>query len=182
MRLKYRGRSILFTGDTVGRRLDDHDHACKDAEQVMVECHGAGQVLLKSDVLLASHHGANNGNATCFIEAVDPQFVIFSSGHDHQHPTHNAATRVLTHGVTADRMFRTDLGDDESGSFEWKAGSIPVAGAVPELVQGGEHGSRAGQNLRPPVRAGMLTRQQSRRVNLPGCGKALRCGETLPGR
>jgi hypothetical protein len=34
---------------------------------------------------------------------------------------------VLTHGLTADRIFRTDLGDDESGSFEWKAGSIPAA-------------------------------------------------------
>jgi competence protein ComEC len=125
VRLEYRGRSILFTGDTVGRRLDDADDACKDAEHAMVERHGADHVLLKSDVLIASHHGANNGSATCFIEAVDPQFVIFSSGHDHQHPTHNAANRVLTHGVTADRMFRTDLGDDESGLFEWKAGSIP---------------------------------------------------------
>ncbi len=62
--LEYRGRSILFTGNTVGRRLDDDDDACKDAEQVMVERHGAGQVLLKSDVLIASHHGANNDSAT----------------------------------------------------------------------------------------------------------------------
>ena len=64
VRLEYRGRSILFTGDTVRRRLDDDDDACKDAEQVMVERHGAGQVLLKSDVLIASHHGANNDSAT----------------------------------------------------------------------------------------------------------------------
>ena len=66
-------------------------------------------------------------------EAVDPQFVIFSSGHDHQHPTHNAANRVLTHGLTAARMFRTDFGDDESGWFEWKAGSIPGA-AIPRAM------------------------------------------------
>ena len=64
VRLEYRGRSILFTGDTVRRRLDDDDDACKDAEQVMVERHGAGQVRLKSDVLITSHHGANNDSAT----------------------------------------------------------------------------------------------------------------------
>jgi competence protein ComEC len=95
VRLEYRGRSVLFTGDTVGGRLTDFDDACKDAEKVMVDRHNAGQVSLKADVLIASHHGGNNGSATCFIQAIDPQFVVFSSGHDHQHPTHNAANRFL---------------------------------------------------------------------------------------
>lgn len=116
---------MLFTGDTVGRRLTDDDDACKDAEKVMVDRHNAGEVSLKSDVLIAAHHGANNGSATCFIEAVDPQFVIFSAGHAHQHPTDDAATRFLNHGVPVERMFRTDFGDDESGEFEWTLGSVP---------------------------------------------------------
>ena len=124
LRLEYRGRSVLFTGDTVGRRLTDDDDACKDAEKIMGDRHNAGQVSLKSDVLIAAHHGANNGNATCFIEAIDPQFVIFSAGHDHQHPTHNAATRFLNHGLAANRLFRTDFGDEEPGTFEWKVNSV----------------------------------------------------------
>ena len=124
VRLDYRGRSVLFTGDTVGRRLTDLDDACKDAEKVMVDRHTAGEVSLKSDVLIASHHGGNNGSARCFIQAIDPQFVIFSAGHDHQHPTHSAASRFLAHGLALDRLFRTDFGDDESGTFEWKQDSI----------------------------------------------------------
>jgi beta-lactamase superfamily II metal-dependent hydrolase len=128
IRLAYRGRSVLFTGDTVGRRLDDDDTACKDAEQVMVNRHTAGTVLLTSDVLVASHHGANNGSATCFIEAIDPDFAIFSAGHDHQHPTAAAANRFLAHGLAVDHLFRTDFGDDEpgtsAGTFEWKVNSI----------------------------------------------------------
>jgi competence protein ComEC len=125
VRLDYRGRSVLFTGDTVGRRLTDDDDACKDAEKVMVDRHNAGEVSLKSDVLIAAHHGANNGSAACFIAAVDPQFVIFSAGHAHQHPTHAAATRFINHGIPVERMFRTDFGDDEPGGLEWKEGSVP---------------------------------------------------------
>ena len=126
VRLDYRGRSVLFTGDTVGRRLTDPDDACKDAEKVMVDNHAAGTVSLKADVLVAPHHGANNGSSDCFLEAVAPQFVIFSSGDDHQHPTLAAATRVLDRGVLLNRIFRTDFGDDEQpGPFEWKNGSVP---------------------------------------------------------
>lgn len=70
-------------------------------------------VPLKSDVIVASHHGGNNGNARCFIEAVDPDFVIFSAGHNYHHPTQGAAQRYLAHGVGIDNMFRTDRGDHE---------------------------------------------------------------------
>lgn len=124
-RLDYRGGSILFTGDTVGRRKDDLDDACKDAEKLMVDNHEAGIVSLKADALTAPHHGGNNGSSRCFIEAVDPAFVIFSAGHQHKHPTKAAAERYIAHGVSVDAMFRTDRGDDESGPLEWKQGSIP---------------------------------------------------------
>jgi competence protein ComEC len=125
VRLDYRGRSVLFTGDTVGRRLNDPDSACKDAEKIMVDNHVAGTVSLKADVLIASHHGANNGSSDCFIQAIAPQFVVFSSGHDHEHPTLGATTRFLNRGVPLAQIFRTDFGDDEPGTFEWKVGSVP---------------------------------------------------------
>jgi hypothetical protein len=64
------------TADTVGRRLGDDDTACKDAEKVMVDRHNAGQAPLASDVLVAPHHGGNNGSSACFIQAVAPQFVV----------------------------------------------------------------------------------------------------------
>ena len=124
VRLEYNGRSVLLTGDTVGRRLNDPDSACKDAEKVMVDNHQAGRVSLKADVIVAPHHGANNGSSRCFIQAVDPRFVIFSAGHAHQHPTEAAAERYLAHGVPVANIFRTDRGDDEPGPFEWKVGSI----------------------------------------------------------
>jgi beta-lactamase superfamily II metal-dependent hydrolase len=126
IRLDYRGRSVLFTGDTVGRRLDDPDDSCKDAEKLMVDNHAAGTVSLKADVLVASHHGANNGSSDCFIQAIAPQFVVFSSGHRYEHPTLAAATRFLNRGIAVAQIFRTDHGDDEQpGTFEWKEASIP---------------------------------------------------------
>lgn len=123
-RLDYRGGSILFTGDTVGRRKSDPNTACKDAEKLMVDNHNAGIVSLKADAMTAPHHGGNNGSSKCFIEAVDPEFVIFSAGHDHEHPTKGAAERYISHGVPTSNLFRTDRGDDEPGTFEWKEGAI----------------------------------------------------------
>jgi hypothetical protein len=38
----------------------------------MVRSHQAKQASLKADVLIAPHHGGNNGSGTCFTEAVDP--------------------------------------------------------------------------------------------------------------
>ncbi len=130
VKLTYQGKSILFPGDTVGRRRTDPDTACRDAEKMMVD--NSIKVPMKSEVLIAPHHGANNANSECFINAVDPAFVIFPAGHvpRYQHPTAAAAKRYIQHGVKPENMFRTDLGDDElkadSGkSEEWKYGAKP---------------------------------------------------------
>ena len=116
VKLEYQGKSVLFTGDTVGRRKSDPVDACKDAERSMVD--NDANVPLKSDVLIAPHHGGNNGSAKCFVEAVDPQFVIFSAGHKHDHPSNSAAQRYLDHGIPRNKILRTDRGDNEGG-FEW---------------------------------------------------------------
>lgn len=124
VRLEYHGQSVLYTGDTIGRRLDDPDDACKDAEADMVQ--NADSIPLESDLIIAPHHGGNNGSSTCFIEAVDPTFVVFSAGHEYDHPSSGAASRYIAHGVGVGNMFRTDLGDDESADtdFEWDGGRI----------------------------------------------------------
>ena len=120
-KLTFGANSILLTGDTVGRRLTDPDDACKDAEKFMVE--NASDVPIESQVLVVPHHGGNNGSSDCFIKEVDPRFVVFSAGHDHEHPSAGAAERYMANGVMLEDMFRTDRHDDEGG-FEWSHGAI----------------------------------------------------------
>lgn len=122
IRLDYEGRSILYGGDTVGRRTGDAAAACKDAEAAMVQ--NAATVTLKADVLIAPHHGADNGSSQCFIQAVGPTFVIFSAGAQHRHPRAATAQRYLSHGVPLTNIFRTDRGDDEGGE-EWAHERVP---------------------------------------------------------
>jgi beta-lactamase superfamily II metal-dependent hydrolase len=113
-RLDYGGKSVLLTGDTIGRRIGSAVETCDHAERWMVRNNPAA---LRADVLFAPHHGGDNGSSACFIEAVRPRIVIFSAGHDHEHPTSAAAARYWQYGRRS-RRFRTDYGDDEGGS-EW---------------------------------------------------------------
>lgn len=81
----------------------------------------AETVQLKFAVIIASYHRADNASAPCFIQVVDPDFVIFSAAHAHQHPRHGR--QHPGHGVPLDRMFRTDRCDHECGA-EWIFGAI----------------------------------------------------------
>jgi competence protein ComEC len=65
VRLDYAERSILFCCDTVGRHIDDDDNVCIAAERFMVD--NADDVRLRSDVIVAPHHGADNGSSVAFI-------------------------------------------------------------------------------------------------------------------
>jgi beta-lactamase superfamily II metal-dependent hydrolase len=121
VRLEFAGHAVLFAGDAVGRRIDDPDTACKDGEKAVVD--NAGTVPIASNVLVAPHHGADNGSATCFITAVAPSFVVFSAGHQHRHPRTAAAQRYLSQGVPLANLFRTDRGDAEGGT-EWPHGRV----------------------------------------------------------
>jgi beta-lactamase superfamily II metal-dependent hydrolase len=130
-RVDYRGSSVLLPGDTVGRRRTDSDDACKDAEALLAERHDFGEIWLDADVVVAPHHGGNNGSSACFIERVSPEYVIFSAGHDHLHPTNGAAGRYLAFGVPEQNILRTDFGDDEPLEHgggprdEWKKHRVP---------------------------------------------------------
>lgn len=121
LRLDFAGRRLLLTGDTIGRRLDDGPEACRDAQAVMVGRHPA--ISLDADILLSAQHGTDNGDATCFIEAVSPQDVIISAGHEHRHPHASTIDRYLAHGLDASHIYRSDRGEDE-GSNEWEHGRI----------------------------------------------------------
>lgn len=117
VRLLYKDISILFCGDAVGRHNgDDDDDAPIATEAFMLEM--AAVIEIDSDVLIAPHHGADNGSSLPFIEAVSPEFVIFSAGHKHEHPRDRAAQRYLNSEVSIENIFRTDRGDNE-GDDEW---------------------------------------------------------------
>jgi competence protein ComEC len=126
IRLSYKGKSILFTGDAVGRHSGDPDQNALIAnEKFMVE--NADAIKIDSDILIAPHHGADNGSSTAFIKAVSPEWVIFSSGHEYGHPRSKVGKRYLKFGVSKDKIFRTDLEDDErgepkGGDKEWDLG------------------------------------------------------------
>lgn len=96
-KLTYRNRSVLFAGDTVGRETDGEIDECIAAELSMVGWDEA--VPLKADVLVAPHHGADNGSSSRFIHAVSPRYVIFSAGHRYGHPRRTTASRYLANGV-----------------------------------------------------------------------------------
>jgi competence protein ComEC len=123
VRLSYKGKSMLLCGDAVGRHRNSPANTCIDAERNVVD--NAAHVTINSDIVVAPHHGANNGSSEEFIAAVSPKYVIFSAGHssNYKHPSKAAAERYLAAGVDIHNMFRTDLGDDE-GPSEWAEGRI----------------------------------------------------------
>jgi beta-lactamase superfamily II metal-dependent hydrolase len=121
VRVEFKGKAVLFTGDTVGRRIGETHSACRDAEKIMVE--NSGAVPIAAEVMTAGHHGADNANSGCFIREVDPTYVIFSAGHEHEHPRQRAADRFIANGVLVENLFRTDRGDNE-GDDEWIFGAL----------------------------------------------------------
>jgi beta-lactamase superfamily II metal-dependent hydrolase len=126
MRLEYAGQSIFFGGDAVGRFDGKPDDDLRATEHYLVN--NAAQ-WLDSDIVIAPHHGADNGSSTAFIQATSPEYVIFSAGHKHRHPRQATADRYLTAGVRIENMLRTDRGDDErrpdKEDDEWAYDRIP---------------------------------------------------------
>jgi hypothetical protein len=130
VKLEYKGKSVLFTGDIkgmkdCGKKECDCEMNCISTEKYLLGLDAAGTVLLDSDVILAAHHGARNASCPDFIEAVSPEYVIFSAGNTHKHPHQLTATNFLNHGVPVNNLFRTDLGktptdnDSDECNNEW---------------------------------------------------------------
>ncbi|EPC9270441.1 ComEC/Rec2 family competence protein [Vibrio vulnificus] len=116
------GKSILLTGDTVGRHENTPNSTSLFSEQDMVSNLGNS---LTSDVLIAPHHGANNALSGPFLESVNPSWIIFSSGHKYQHPRARTISRITEYtSLPYEKLLRTDRGDDEGG-MEWDYLRIP---------------------------------------------------------
>jgi beta-lactamase superfamily II metal-dependent hydrolase len=107
--------SILLTGDTVGGKLG----SCGGSEKKIVEKFASE---LKSDILIAPHHGAENSSSECLINAVIPSDIIISAGHhgSYRHPKKTTIERMLLLlNLSESNIWRTDLQDDE-GDDEWE--------------------------------------------------------------
>lgn len=86
--------SFLFPGD-LGRR----------AERELIEIAGD---QIKSDVLVAPHHGSNTSSSQAFLEAVDPDVIVISVGWKNRFnfPHESVLERYRQ---TRARIYRTDL-------------------------------------------------------------------------
>lgn len=110
MKLNYKGHSILFCGDAVGRHINDRSNALIATERYLVE--EVNPELINSDVVIAPHHGADNGSSKRFIKATSPEYLIFSSGAKYNHPTKQTVSRYFKYSEIAEgNIFRTDRGE-----------------------------------------------------------------------
>ncbi len=67
LRVSTENKSILLTGDIE-----------KEAENWLIKHYGSA---LKSDVLIAPHHGSNTSSTMPFLKAVDPQVILIPAGY-----------------------------------------------------------------------------------------------------
>lgn len=131
-RVVYGGNAVLVMGDSIGR--PGGRGSCAAAEQYIAG--NSSEIPIAADVLVASHHGADNGSANCLIEAVAPTYVVFAAGNSHEHPRQATADRFLSFGVPPRHIFRTDRGSTEGdnnpgGTREWIDGMTPRCGDAP---------------------------------------------------
>ncbi|MGL1889559.1 MAG: MBL fold metallo-hydrolase [Reichenbachiella sp.] len=125
IKLTYGDQSVLFTGDIVGLKecnKADCDYECISTEQFLLDTIGSN---LESQVIIAPHHGARNASCPAFIEAVNPEYVIFSAGNTHKHPHELTARHYLNAGMPLENIYRTDVGkspkDEDNNRYnnEW---------------------------------------------------------------
>lgn len=94
LRLVFGNTSFLLAGD-----------AGAESEEEMLE----EGVTLDSDVYLANHHGSDTSTSQEFLDAVDPDYVVISSGtdgNDYGHPKAAVLDRISSRSVP---LYRTDM-------------------------------------------------------------------------
>jgi competence protein ComEC len=119
LKLIYKNVSFLLTGDINGRNKDHigevFDDECDSVEQFLIDLNKqeltptAG--FLAATVLKAPHHGSNGSSSLEFIKQVHPEWVVFSAGHEFDHPHPDALRRYGKAGIPTSQLLRTDEGD-----------------------------------------------------------------------
>jgi competence protein ComEC len=93
LKLSYKGQSLLFPGDLE-----------RPGEQAVVS--NAGH-LLRSDILLAPHHGSKSSCSEPFLQRVKPRICIVSSGSGNYFGFPHPATLKRLKGIGC-RIIRID--------------------------------------------------------------------------
>ncbi len=98
------GRSVLLTGDIE-----------RDQETQLVAAHGSG---LRSDVLIAPHHGSKTSSSADFLEAVGPAVVVVQAGYRNRfgHPASEVLERYRQRGIAV-------VASPSCGAWHWPAGA-----------------------------------------------------------
>lgn len=116
LRIQYGSQSILFMGDAEGKDRDDDGSIPRYVERLLLD--SLGPSALRSTVLKIAHHGSETSSTMPFIEAVDPEYVIVSSGRrpygNRFLPDASTLKRYCDHRP-ATRIYRTDQDDEAEG-------------------------------------------------------------------
>lgn len=116
LRLQYGSQSILFMGDAEGKDRDGNPGAPRYVEKLLLD--SLGPQGLGSTVLKIAHHGSETSSTMPFIDAVDPDYVIVSSGRRPYGgrflPDASTLKRYCDH-KSATRIYRTDQDDEAEG-------------------------------------------------------------------
>lgn len=107
--MSYHDFDYLVSGDMIGRRSGSENARVEEevAEAIIAD----GRTL---DVLHVNHHGADNGSASEFVNALEPNIAVISAGNgnDHKHPKNGALRRLYDGNVY--RIMMTSFGTSRS--------------------------------------------------------------------
>lgn len=112
LRITYGSESILLMGDAEGKDRGDPADEPRYAERSLLDSPGAAG--LRSTVLKIGHHGSETSSTIPFIAAVDPDYVVVSSGRKSFSgtflPDASTLARYCAHKPST-RIYRTDQDD-----------------------------------------------------------------------
>lgn len=116
-RLQYGSQSVLFMGDLEGKERGDPASVLKYGEKFLLD--SVGPAALRSTVLKVAHHGSETSSTSRFIDAVDPHYVVVSSGrraygrqpHIRFLPDQSTLQRYCDHSDST-LIYRTDQDDE----------------------------------------------------------------------
>jgi competence protein ComEC len=112
-RLVYGTQSVLFMGDAEGEDRSENGDSARYVEGRLLAKFGPPG--LKSTVLKVGHHGSKTSSTIPFIKAVDPEFVIVSSGRRSFGgtflPDRVTLEHICAHNPST-RIYRTDQDDE----------------------------------------------------------------------
>jgi beta-lactamase superfamily II metal-dependent hydrolase len=117
LKLTYGTQSFLFMGDAEGKERSDPPSTPRYIEAELVN-DSTKRAKLKSTVLKIAHHGSETSSTLPFIQAVDPEILVVSSGRRSFLgtflPDLSTLQRYCTHSPST-KIYRTDQGDAAEG-------------------------------------------------------------------